>query len=123
VPYLHAPEDLGDLVGDEASYRVDQLRDWLYRTPVLSIESTMIDGVNDTDDQAVKLAAIAGRLRAHGNLIALNPTPHTLDTASSQTRIWAFAALLERRGVNVTVRETRGPRHRRRLRSIASHGR
>lgn len=35
VPYLHAPEDLGDLLVDEPAYRVDQLRDWLYRTPVL----------------------------------------------------------------------------------------
>lgn len=40
----------------------------------LSIEWTMIDGVNDTTDQAVKLAGIARRLRAHVNLIALNPT-------------------------------------------------
>ncbi|HSM43861.1 MAG TPA: 23S rRNA (adenine(2503)-C(2))-methyltransferase RlmN, partial [Acidimicrobiia bacterium] len=41
----------------------------------LSIEWTMMDGVNDTLDQADKLAAIAKRLHAHVNLIALNPTP------------------------------------------------
>ena len=35
-PYLHQPEDLGDLLEGEPSYRVDQLRKWLYRTPVLS---------------------------------------------------------------------------------------
>jgi len=38
MPYLHAPEDLGEVVGDAPSYRVDQLRDWLYRTPVLHTE-------------------------------------------------------------------------------------
>jgi 23S rRNA (adenine2503-C2)-methyltransferase len=74
----------------------------------LSIEWTMIDGVNDTTDQAVKLAPIATRLRAHVNLIALNPTPLTQESASSQSRIEAFAAILRRRGVNVTVRDTRG---------------
>jgi 23S rRNA (adenine2503-C2)-methyltransferase len=35
MPYLLAPEDLGDLIGDEPSFRVDQVRDWLYRSPVL----------------------------------------------------------------------------------------
>ncbi|MCZ6456371.1 MAG: 23S rRNA (adenine(2503)-C(2))-methyltransferase RlmN, partial [Actinobacteria bacterium] len=38
MPYLHAPEDLGEVVGEEPSYRVDQLHDWLYRTPVLHAE-------------------------------------------------------------------------------------
>jgi 23S rRNA (adenine2503-C2)-methyltransferase len=74
----------------------------------LSIEWTMIDGVNDTVDQAVKLAAIASRLRAHVNLIALNPTPLTDGTASSETTIKRFAGELRRRRVNVTVRDTRG---------------
>ena len=74
----------------------------------LSIEWTMMDGVNDTTDQAVKLAAIARRLHAHVNLIALNPTPLTKEKASSGTAIDAFARELGRRGVNVTVRDTRG---------------
>ena len=74
----------------------------------LSIEWTMMDGVNDTTDQAVKLAAIARRLRAHVNLIALNPTPLTKEKASSRTAIDAFARELGRHGVNVTVRDTRG---------------
>ena len=74
----------------------------------LSIEWTMMKGVNDTLDQAVKLAAIARRLRAHVNLIALNPTPLTRERASSRTAIEAFARELGRRGVNVTIRDTRG---------------
>ena len=74
----------------------------------LSIEWTMIDGVNDSDDQADKLAAIANRLRAHVNLIALNPTPLTPDRPSSRARIEGFLAVLRRRGVNTTLRDTRG---------------
>ena len=74
----------------------------------ISIEWTMMDGVNDGDDQAEKLARIASRMRAHVNLIALNPTPLTAESASPRLRIEAFAKLLERRGVNVTVRDTRG---------------
>jgi 23S rRNA (adenine2503-C2)-methyltransferase len=74
----------------------------------LSIEWTMMDGVNDTVEQAGKLAAIATRLRAHVNLIALNPTPLTTQTASSRSRIQEFARDLRGRGVNVTIRDTRG---------------
>lgn len=74
----------------------------------LSIEWTMIDGVNDTDDQARKLAQIARRLRAHVNLIALNPTPLTEHKASNGPVIKAFAGTLKSLGVNVTIRDTRG---------------
>jgi 23S rRNA (adenine2503-C2)-methyltransferase len=74
----------------------------------LSIEWTMMDGVNDTSDQAGKLAAIARRLRAHVNLIALNPTPLTEHRASTGTAIHTFARELRRQGANVTIRDTRG---------------
>lgn len=74
----------------------------------VSIEWTMIDRVNDTDDQATKLALIARRLRAHVNLIALNPTPLSAQRASEPRRIEGFVRLLAAHGVNVTVRDTRG---------------
>lgn len=74
----------------------------------VSLEWTMIDGVNDTDAQADGLAAIARRLHAHVNLIALNPTPLTADRPSSHRRIAGFAGRLRAQGVNVTVRDTRG---------------
>jgi 23S rRNA (adenine2503-C2)-methyltransferase len=74
----------------------------------ISIEWTMMDGVNDTLDQADKLASIALRLRAHVNLIALNPTPLSVERASSQLQIDEFAETLRSRGVNVTIRDTRG---------------
>src|SRR5579859_6636555 len=41
----------------------------------LSLEWAMIDGVNDRRSDASELAAIARPLRAHVNLIPLNPTP------------------------------------------------
>jgi 23S rRNA (adenine2503-C2)-methyltransferase len=74
----------------------------------LSIEWTMMDGVNDTADQARKLAAIAKRLRAHVNLIALNPTPLSEERASSRLHIEEFAQALTDLDVNVTIRDTRG---------------
>ncbi len=74
----------------------------------VSIEWTMIDGVNDSRDQAIKLAAIALRLHAHVNLIALNPTPLTPDLPTPRQRIEDFLGTLRSRRVNATLRDTRG---------------
>jgi len=74
----------------------------------LSIEWTLIDGVNDDDEQARKLAAIARRLGAHVNVIALNPTPLSDDRPSGDDRIRSFVDALVARGANATLRETRG---------------
>jgi 23S rRNA (adenine2503-C2)-methyltransferase len=73
-----------------------------------SIEWTLIDGTNDSLEQADGLARIAGRLGAHINIIALNPTPLTADKAPSAERTSAFMARLRKRGANVTLRATRG---------------
>ena len=74
----------------------------------VSIEWTMMDGVNDTEEQARKLAVIAGRIGAHVNLIALNPTPLSRERASSEGRIDRFAGVLGSLAINVTIRDTRG---------------
>jgi 23S rRNA (adenine2503-C2)-methyltransferase len=73
-----------------------------------SIEWAMIDGVNDTDEQAKALAPIARRLGAHVNLIPLNPIPGYPVVGSSPATIRRFVGVLERARVNVTVRDTRG---------------
>lgn len=74
----------------------------------LSIEWTLIDGVNDSVEQASKLADIAAELAAHVNVIPLNPTPLTDDRPSPKAKIRSFMAELERFGVNATLRDTRG---------------
>ncbi len=74
----------------------------------ISIEWTLIDGANDSDEQARKLAAIAKRIRAHVNVIALNPTPLSDDRPSEDSRIHGFVETLIANGANATLRETRG---------------
>ncbi len=64
--------------------------------------------MNDRRDQAEGLAAIARRLKAHVNLIALNPTPLSADKPSRPRTMAAFVDTLEERGVSTTVRDTRG---------------
>jgi 23S rRNA (adenine2503-C2)-methyltransferase len=38
VLYLSDPENLNEVLGDEPAYRADQVREWLYATPVLTVD-------------------------------------------------------------------------------------
>ncbi|HEV8064800.1 MAG TPA: 23S rRNA (adenine(2503)-C(2))-methyltransferase RlmN [Acidimicrobiales bacterium] len=74
----------------------------------LSFEWACISGVNDRLSDAVELAALAGPLGAHVNLIPLNPTPGYLVAGSPLSRVRSFRDELVSRGVNSTIRHTRG---------------
>lgn len=74
----------------------------------LSFEWAMMRGVNDRPSDAQELAAIARRLRAHINLIPLNPTPGSLATPTSPTEVGRFAQQLRDLGANATIRQNRG---------------
>ncbi len=74
----------------------------------VSIEWCLIGDVNDDDRQADALARIARRLRAHVNIIPMNPTPGVRWKEPSATRTRAFVERVGNRGVEVTLRDTRG---------------
>jgi len=112
---LHAANDdtRDELVPLNRRYPLERLHractTWLETTGRrLSFEWALIDGVNDTDKAMDELAAYANSLDAHVNLIPLNPTPGFLVLGSSAKRVVEFRDGLQRRGVNVTVRNTRG---------------
>ena len=113
---LHAPDDaLRDrLVPVNRKYPVRQLiaacRRYLERAPrdFISFEYVMLDGVNDSDAQARALLGIASQLRCKFNLIPFNPFPSSGLRRSSAERIRCFAEVLQRAGITVTTRKTRG---------------
>ncbi|HJP72002.1 MAG TPA: 23S rRNA (adenine(2503)-C(2))-methyltransferase RlmN [Candidatus Limnocylindria bacterium] len=74
----------------------------------VSLEYVMIDGLNDTDEQASRLADLARGWRSHVNLIPLNPTPGSRWSGTPRAGIDRFVAILRAGGVPVTVRDTRG---------------
>ncbi len=74
----------------------------------VSFEWAMIDGVNDKLSDAAALAELCQPLRAHVNLIPLNPTPGYPVRGSSRNRVHAFRDRLQKLGVTVTIRDTRG---------------
>jgi 23S rRNA (adenine2503-C2)-methyltransferase len=112
---LHAAnDDLRDeLVPLNRKYPLNHLMDACERYVAaknrrLSFEWAMIDGVNDQPVDAQELAVLCHRLRAHVNLIPLNPTPGYLTRGTPLDRVEAFRNQLENYGVNATVRHTRG---------------
>jgi 23S rRNA (adenine2503-C2)-methyltransferase len=76
----------------------------------LSFEWALIDGVNDRDQDADRLAGLARGLPlpAHVNLIPLNPTPGYPVQGTPPERVRHFRERLAAAGVAVTVRRTRG---------------
>jgi 23S rRNA (adenine2503-C2)-methyltransferase len=74
----------------------------------VSYEMTMIDGVNDTDDDADALAELLRGDLAHVNLIPMNPVAHTPWSASPMPVIERFAARVQAAGIPVTIRRNRG---------------
>jgi 23S rRNA (adenine2503-C2)-methyltransferase len=74
----------------------------------VSLEYVMIDGLNDTDEQADGLVELARGWRSHLNLIPLNPTPGSRWSGTPAAGVDRFVRRLRAGGISVTVRDTRG---------------
>ncbi len=74
----------------------------------LSFEWALIAGVNDTEEQAIALADLCRELRAHVNLIPLNPTPGYLTVGTDMPGVKQFQKWLLDRNTNATIRRNRG---------------
>ena len=74
----------------------------------VSYESVMIDGINDTPDDARAMASLLAGRSAHVNLIPMNPVAHTPWQPSRADRIAGFATTLREAGVATTIRRNRG---------------
>jgi len=113
---LHAPNDeLRDrLVPVNRKYPLAELvkacKRYLDKAPrdFITFEYVMLEGVNDSDAHARELVALAAKVRSKFNLIPFNPFPNSGFKRSSPERIRAFAEILQRAGLTVTIRKTRG---------------
>jgi 23S rRNA (adenine2503-C2)-methyltransferase len=74
----------------------------------ITFEYALIQGVNDSLEQARLLATLLSGLLCHVNLIPLNPTADPNWQPSSPAQVSAFHEELGDRGVNSTVRVRRG---------------
>ena len=110
---LHAPDDetRSRLMPVNRSVGVERLMDTCrryFRTTGrrISYEYAMIDGVNDSDAQADRLAALLKGQPGHVNLIPLNDVEESPLRPSRRVR--EFQARLESHGIAATVRRRLG---------------
>ena len=113
---LHAPNDaLRDkLVPVNRKYPLAQLvaacNRYLEKAPrdFITMEYVMLEDVNDSEAHARELVTLSKKVRSKFNLIPFNPFPNAGFKRSSPERIRRFADVLQRAGLTVTTRKTRG---------------
>lgn len=74
----------------------------------LTFEYAMLSGVNDTSEIANKLALLLKGMLCHVNLIPANPVYGSGFDQSSRKRMDGFKEILERNGIETTVRRELG---------------
>lgn len=114
---LHAPNDelRNELVPINRKYPIAQLLDVcstyarnLGEKRTITVEYTVIDGVNDAPEHARQLSRLLQGFPCKINLIPFNPFPGTGYKRPSMTAVRAFQDRLVNDGYSVTVRTTRG---------------
>lgn len=74
----------------------------------ISFEYALIDGVNNSDENARELAAVLKGIMCHVNLIPANPIKENTFEKPNRKAILAFQKKLEAYGITTTVRRTLG---------------
>lgn len=74
----------------------------------VTFEYSLIKGVNDSLRDAKELAALAGSISAHINLIPVNPVRERDYEQPDLSAVQAFRAKLEKHGINVSIRRVLG---------------
>ncbi|MAK16037.1 MAG: 23S rRNA (adenine(2503)-C(2))-methyltransferase RlmN [Cyanobium sp. MED195] len=112
---LHAPNQAlrEELIPTAKAYPYDALLDdcryYLNKTGRrVSFEYILLGGVNDHPHHASELADRVGGFQSHVNLIAYNPIEEEEFQRPTTQRIEGFRRVLERRGVAVSLRASRG---------------
>ncbi len=112
---LHASNDelRTNMMPVDRKYPITQLiqacREYIETTGRrLTFEWALIQGVNDTPEEARALAHLLKGMICHVNVIPLNPTHKFHGTGSTRERAEAFRAELENAGIPCTVRMRRG---------------
>ncbi|MFY0677959.1 MAG: 23S rRNA (adenine(2503)-C(2))-methyltransferase RlmN [Neptuniibacter sp.] len=114
---LHAPNDdlRNILVPVNRKYPIKELiaacnryLDNLNDKRVITVEYTLINGVNDSPEHAKQLLKVLRKMPSKLNLIPFNPFPNSGYERPSEERIVAFKEIIVHGGVVTTVRRTRG---------------
>ena len=112
---LHATTDeqRTALVPPNKKYPLAEILDVCRRFPLkkrsrITFEYVLLAGVNDTPEDARRLARLLSGIKSKVNLIPLNPAPGIPYERPSDERVDRFAQILADRYITVSVRKSRG---------------
>ncbi len=113
---LHAPNDTlrNELVPINKKYPLKELmgacQEFFGKDSrrKVTFEYTMLRDVNDTAAHATQLIKLLANMPCKVNLIPFNPFPNTKYQCSERETILKFQNALQKAGLNVTIRKTRG---------------
>jgi 23S rRNA (adenine2503-C2)-methyltransferase len=112
---LHATTDAvrDKLAPINRRYPLEVLLDTCRGLPIqrrrrIMFEYVMLDGVNDSADDARRLVRMLSPLRAKVNLIFFNAFAGASFRPSSRSRVMAFQEILHQGNLTATIRESRG---------------
>lgn len=94
-------------------WKIAELLDAVRRFPVkqgrrVTFEYVLLEGVNDSDENARELAALLGGLPVKVNLIQYNENPGLGFASTRDNRATAFQRILEAQDVPAFIRANRG---------------
>ena len=113
---LHAPNDelRNEIVPLNQKYPIKELmqacKNYIADEPrrKITFEYVMLEGINDSRQDALALAKLLKNIPSKVNLIPFNPFPNTNYRCSSQVKIDAFRDVLIAKGLTTITRKTRG---------------
>lgn len=113
---LHSADDAirNELVPINKTYNVKSLTDacWVYAEKTnaryITFEYVMLDGINDSIEDAKNLASLLKYKPAKVNLIPFNDFTDSTYTCSSRDKIERFCKHLQSKGIFASIRKTRG---------------
>lgn len=74
----------------------------------IMFEYTLLETINDTDEDAYRLAALLKDVPCKINLLAMNPTEDTMYRSPGKERVLRFQGILREKGYTVFIRQSRG---------------
>jgi 23S rRNA (adenine2503-C2)-methyltransferase len=112
---LHATTDDArtKLVPPNRKYPLSEILEVCRKFPLkkrnrITFEYVLLNEVNDTPDDALRLVKLLSGIKAKVNLIPLNPAPGIPFARPSDARVDRFAQILADRHISVSVRKSRG---------------